>query len=280
MTRRVGIIGYPVGHSISPAFQQAAFDALQIDARYERWETPADALADRVESLRASDVLGANVTVPHKEAVVPLLDELDAGAARMGAVNTIVNVAGRLRGSNTDGQGFVAALRGEVAFDPAGCTVLLIGAGGAARGIAFALADAGVASIDLVNRTPARATRLAADLAAIGATANALSRVGDPSRYDVVVNTTSVGMHGTGTETDLPLPVDGLRADALAVDIVYNPAETAFLRAAHGRGLPTLGGLPMLVYQGALAFELWTGRQPPVEVMMAAAAEALRARGE
>ena len=275
MTRRAGIIGHPVAHSLSPVFQAAAFTECGLDVRYEFWDTEAAALHGRVVSLTDPSVLGANVTIPHKEAVIPYLDELGGQSARVGAVNTIVNRGGRLFGFNTDGPGFVAALRNEAAFEPAGKSILLLGAGGAARGIAFALAEARADNIGIWNRTAERASRLASDVGGAGGNVHT-SRTGDPGGYDCVVNCTSVGMEGTGTETASPCDLSLARPTALAVDIVYNPDETAFLKAAKAQGLRTLGGLPMLIYQGALAFELWTGVRAPVDVMFEAARKKLR----
>lgn len=275
MTRLTGIIGHPVAHSLSPVFQAAAFAHCGLDVRYEAWDTPPSALAERVHSLRAQEVLGANVTIPHKEAVIPLLDELGGLSARVGAVNTVVNREGRLFGFNTDGPGFVAALKNEAAFDPAGKNILLLGAGGAARGIAFALGEAKAQGIAIWNRSPDRAYRLLAELSAAGVRADWQSAP-DPRGYDGIVNCTSVGMEGTGTEMSSPCDFRRARAGSLAVDIVYRPEETAFLASAKEGGLRTLGGLPMLIYQGALAFELWTGVPAPVDVMFEAARQRLR----
>ena len=275
MTRLAGIIGHPVAHSLSPVFQAAAFAHCGLDARYEAWDTPAENLPGRVQSLRHPDVLGANVTIPHKEAVISLLDELGGQSARVGAVNTIVNRDGRLFGFNTDGPGFVAALKNESGFDPAGKTILLLGAGGAARGIAFALGEALAGSLAIWNRSADRAYRLLAELSGAGIRADWQSAP-DPWGYDCIVNCTSVGMEGTGTEAASPCDFARAKADGLAVDIVYKPEETAFLAAAKGRGLRTLGGLPMLIYQGALAFELWTGVPAPVDVMFEAARRKLK----
>lgn len=277
MTRLAGIIGNPVAHSLSPVFQGAAFRASGLDVRYELWNTLPDALPGRLVSLRDPKYLGANVTIPHKEAVIPLLDELGGQSARVGAVNTIVNRAGRLFGFNTDGPGFVAALRNEVAWDPEGKSILLLGAGGAARGIAFALAEARPGVIGIWNRTPDRAARLAGAVAETGARA-IVALAADPAGYDAIVNCTSVGMHGGGAEAASPCDLGRAQAGALAVDIVYAPERTPFLLEAEAHGLKTLGGLPMLIYQGALAFELWTGVNAPVEVMFEAARAELRAR--
>lgn len=275
MTGRVGIIGHPVAHSLSPVFQGAAFAICGLDVHYEAWDTPPGRLPERIASLRSPGCLGANVTIPHKEAVIPLLDELGGLSARVGAVNTIVNREGRLFGFNTDGPGFVAALKNEAAFDPAGKDILLLGAGGAARGISFALGEALCRSITLWNRSPDRAYRLLAELTAAGVHAEWQGSP-DPWGFDCIVNCTSVGMEGTGTETASACDFGRARPEALAVDIVYKPEATAFLNAARNAGLRTLGGLPMLIYQGALAFELWTGVRAPVDVMFEAARQRLR----
>ncbi len=273
MSARLGIIGSPVAHSLSPAIQGAALRAAGLDATYERWETPLGALPARVAALRERDCLGANVTIPHKQAVLPLLDEAAPLAAAIGAVNTIVNDGGRLTGHNTDGGGFTAALE-ETGFAPAGKRFLLAGAGGAARGIAFALRDAGAASIAIGNRTPERAEALAA-----AAGAEAVPFDAPPAGYDCAVNCTSAGMHGSGAEDALPFDPAAADAGTLVVDIVYAPEETPLLRAAREAGLPALGGLPMLIHQGALAFALWTGRPAPLGAMREAARAALADAG-
>ena len=275
MTRKAGIIGHPVAHSLSPVFQAAAFAHCGLDVSYERWDTPSAELAGRVASLRETAVLGANVTVPHKEAVIPLLDELGGQSARMGAVNTIVNRDGRLFGFNTDGPGFVAALRNEASFEPLGKKVLLVGAGGAARGIAFALAEARAGEVAVSNRTGGRAEAVARE---IGRPVSSVPWDSPVGGYDCVVNCTSVGMHGGPDPDGVPFEVDGAKPACLVVDIVYAPEETPLLRSAHAAGLATLGGLPMLIYQGALAFEHWTGIPAPVDVMFQAARSELARR--
>jgi len=275
MTRKAGIIGHPVAHSLSPVFQAAAFAHCGLDVTYERWDTPAAQLAGRVSSLRETAVLGANVTVPHKEAVIPLLDELGGQSARMGAVNTIVNRDGRLFGFNTDGPGFVAALRNEASFEPAGKKVLLVGAGGAARGIAFALSEARAAEVAISNRTAGRAEAVAGE---IGRPVSAVPWDSPVGGYDCVVNCTSVGMHGGPDPDGVPFEVASARPGCLVVDIVYAPEDTPLLRSAKAAGLVTLGGLPMLIYQGALAFEHWTGIPAPVDVMFQAARTELARR--
>jgi shikimate dehydrogenase len=269
-----------VGHSISPRFQQAAFDALSLHVRYELWDTPADRLADTVRQLRSAEFLGANVTVPHKEAVARLVDEISSDADLAGAVNTIVNGQGRLLGHNTDVGGFRCALRealGAVVEDRA---VVVLGAGGGARAVVVAVAQERASRVLILNRTAERANRLAAELgpklgvplAAAALDARAASLLAD---YAVLVNCTSVGLAGGGMEQDLPLAIDALPEHAAVVDIIANPLRTRLLKAAAARGHPVLGGLAMLVHQGALAFELWTGLEAPVPTMMAAADAAM-----
>jgi len=278
VTKQLGIIGYPLGHSLSPVFQQAALDYCRVDARYLVWATPPDQVAQRIRSLRAPDVLGANVTVPHKETVIPYLDSLSPLAQRIGAVNTIVNRDGVLEGHNTDVAGFMRALREDAGFDPMGRRALLLGAGGAAKAAAFGLADAGVASLTIANRTVDRAEELAKS-AGDGAVVKALPLAADALRHDgpwdIVVNTTTLGMAHSAGEHDSPLPAALIPRDALVYDIVYNPAVTPLLHAAQQAGARTLGGLPMLIYQGAEAFRLWTGLEAPVQVMLEAARKAL-----
>ena len=277
MTSLAGIIGYPLAHSVSPALQQAALDHHGIDARYEAWETPPEELEGRLNSLRGSDMLGASVTVPHKEAVIPYLDRLTPEAQRTGAVNTIVHRHGVLEGHNTDVPGFLRALREDGRFEPLGRRVLVLGAGGAARAVAFALVGQGVGELSIANRTLDRARSLVSDLNTTVAVALALdaSSLSNPDGWELVVNCTTLGMrHGAG-EGETPIPASLIPADALVCDLVYNPQETPLLRAAAQAGARTLGGLPMLVYQGAEAFRLWTDREPPIEVMFDAARRAL-----
>jgi shikimate dehydrogenase len=274
--RTAGLIGHPVAHSLSPVFQNAAFQHCGLDVAYAAWDTPVSGLRNRMQRLRSADMLGANVTIPHKQAVIPHIDDLGDFSRRVGAVNTIVNRNGRLFGFNTDGPGFVQSLKDERNLDPHGANVLLFGAGGAARGIVLALADGG-AQVSIVNRTFERAEELAL---AGGTGVRALREPGDLGAYDVLVNTTSIGMHGTGTEAESPTDFAGAKAGALAVDIVYAPEKTAFLRQAEERGLRTLGGLAMLIYQGALAFTHWTGIAAPVDVMFEAAHNELARRAQ
>jgi shikimate dehydrogenase len=316
-----GLIGQPLGHSRSPAMQQAAFDALGIPARYVLWETAPGALAARVATLRTPAMLGANVTIPYKTAVLPLLDDLDATARRAGAVNTIVRSEDesggvRLIGHNSDVAGLRRALAEADAWR-AGRDMLLLGAGGAARaalavarleGAAVTLAarrvDAGWAAIAAAGgssfSSPSSAGRgvargsgesgLAAtdtgrrgDEAIVGAADGcsalpwAVIAVDDTRRLAaalehtaLLINATPVGMSDPQATPIPPALLARMPADAFVFDLVYAPPETALVRAARARGLRASGGLPMLLYQGAEAFTLWTGQPAPVEVMRAA----------
>lgn len=277
MTSTVGIIGYPLGHSASPAFQQAAFDHLGIDASYLAWETPPDAISEQMESLRGPGLLGANVTVPHKQAVVPFLDEVSQAAQDTGAVNTIVNREGRLTGHNTDVTGFLRALQEDAGFQAQGKRALVLGAGGSARAVVYGLLKEGAGQVTIANRTVERAYRL---IDALGSPRNASVVLLDPAAlsngWDLIVNCTTLGMRHAPGENETPLPDDAIPANSLVYDLVYNPEETPLLQAAARAGARTLGGLPMLIYQGAEAFRLWTGQDAPVEVMFQAARQVLR----
>ena len=280
MARLAGIFGYPLEHSISPRFQQAAFDHCSLDVSYKAWPVAPDSLESEVRKLRDDGYLGANVTVPHKERIRSYLDDLDPLAKALGAVNTIVKEDGRLVGYNTDAHGLMKALRKDGACDPKGLSVLVLGAGGAARAAVFALVDAGVASLTIANRTLARAESLASEFEAASAGVEAVpleesALAGVCRKADLIVNTTSMGMRHGIAERETPLKASTIRAQTMVYDLVYNPAETPLLVEAKAAGAKTLGGLPMLVYQGAASFELWTGRPAPIDVMFEAALGAL-----
>lgn len=254
--------------------QQPALDALSVGAIYERWETPLATLPDRIASLRAENVLGANVTVPHKQAVMPLLDEISPLAVKVGAVNTIVNRDGRLYGDNTDVYGFVTSLS-EACADLQGAEAIILGAGGASRAVVLGLHELGFTRISLVNRNLERAAQLRDDLAVPGVEIAGAADDLLPS-CRVLINATSLGWHAGELPIDAAL-LERLPAQALVMDLTYR--ETDLLIAAEARGLQTLDGLGMLVYQGVLAFERFTGQKPPVDVMWAAALQARAPRG-
>ena len=254
----------------------AAYEAVGLNWSYLAFDVePADVPA-ALGGMRVYGVLaGLSVTIPHKEAVARGVDRLSSLAKALGAVNTVVREPdGRLRGENTDGPGFLRALRDDEGFDPSGRRCLVLGAGGAARAVVKALSDAGAAEIVVVNRTPSRAE-------AVAALATGCARVGvaaEAGEADLIVNATPAGMAGSGLEADLPLDPADLGSGQLVVDLVPNPAITPLIEAARGRGAVAVNGLGMLVHQAALAFRMWTGVDPPVSVMSAAALHELSHR--
>lgn len=255
-TRLFGVIGHPVAHSLGPVMHNAAFRALGINAVYLAFDTqdPAGCLA----GMRATGISGLSVTLPHKSSVIPFLDHLDETAERIGAVNTVVNVEGRLIGLNTDAQGVLEALRTRV--DPKGRNVLVAGAGGAARAAAFALKTAR-ARVAVTNRTASRGRALARDLELPFVLHSELSG----HKADMLVQATSAGMQGAPTGT--PLPLEVLRPGMVVMETVYRPSRTPFLEEAQKRGCLVIEGTEMFVRQGAAQFQLWTGIEAPVEVM-------------
>ncbi|HEX7040806.1 MAG TPA: shikimate dehydrogenase [Trueperaceae bacterium] len=274
MTRRAYLLAHPAGHSLSPLMHAAAFRTLGLDATYEALDVPPERLADVVAGLRGDpSFLGANVTTPHKVAAATLVDELTGAASAAGAVNTLVPRGGRLVGDNTDVAGFTAALAGA-GFRPGAGHAVLLGAGGAANAVAYALGRLGVPTV-VVGR---RAAAAAALVGALGSVVRGLEAVapGDLPRAlpgaSLLVNATTVGMVGGPAEGALPLGVDVglLPPHALVNDLVYNPRVTPLLASAAARGLRTLDGLAMLVEQGAASLRLWTGLEPPLAEMRAA----------
>jgi shikimate dehydrogenase len=268
------LLGHPVAHSLSPALHNAAFVALGIDAHYEaRDVAPAD-VGFAVAQLRHPDCLGANVTAPHKQAVRTFVDEVSDEVVALGAINTIVNQAGRLVAANTDAGGLERWMR-ESAIDPSGGTgsALVIGAGGAARATVWALAELGARSILVVNRTLDRAEQLVVSLRphlrrpvelTCGPLDQVASSAATPTR--VIVNATSLGHHGSA-------PVvhpSWYSPDSAAIELAYNPPQTGFMLAAQVAGARAENGLGMLLHQAALAFERWTGQAPPIDVLAAA----------
>ncbi|MXW34830.1 MAG: shikimate dehydrogenase [Chloroflexi bacterium] len=283
MTSTIALLGHPVAHSISPPMQQAALDALGVDARYEAWDVAPGEVAAAVERLRGEGVLGANVTVPHKVELLRRADEVDALARQVGAVNTIVPRDGRLHGANTDVAGVLRTLA-DAGVDVAGAEVVLIGAGGAARAVVVAMRAEGAARLTIANRTPANAealTGLGGDSMAVRITpldAAAPLLRGAMERARLVIHSTTLGMRHGPDESATPVPAELFAAGQAALDLVYIPERTPFLRAAEAAGAQPIGGLGMLVYQGAESFRMWTSLEPPTEVMFAAARAALAGR--
>lgn len=259
-TKITGIFGYPVEHTLSPAMHNAAFEALGLNYCYIPFSVCPDLLSAAVEAVRALNLLGVNITVPHKEKVVPMLDTIDDEASFIGAVNTIVSLNGQLKGYNTDGRGFMQSLS-ESGVDVKDRNVLIAGAGGAARAIGYYLVQKAKA-LYIYGRTPERAERLALDLKKVAENVSTLPDISSVDRFHVIINATPLGLRD-----DDPLPLDTglLHREQIVCDLIYR--DTPFLKEASKSGCTTLNGLGMLLWQGVFAFELWTGSKPDVEVM-------------
>jgi len=270
-TRLCGVIGDPIEHTMSPAMHKAAFREAGLDYVYLPFRVRIEELGKAIDGMRALSIRGLNVTIPHKVAVIPFLDSLDVLAEKIGAVNTIVNDGGVLTGYNTDATGFLQALL-DKGIEPQKKNVLILGAGGASRAISLILADRG-ADLVILNRREELgwAVELAAKISGlfkIEAKAGELTRANlteDLEKSDILVNATSVGMVPDVDRT--PVDADLLRAGLVVFDIVYNPVRTRLLREAEAAGAETIPGIEMLLWQGALAFEKWTGQKAPVELM-------------
>lgn len=277
-TTVMAVIGDPIRHSKSPLMHNAALAASEYDGVYTAFHVLPQQLGEAIAGMRALGIRGMNVTIPHKEHVIAYLDQIDDHARMIGAVNTIVNDNGTLIGYNTDGPGYVRSLIEETGIDLTEARVLLIGAGGAARGLAYALLHGGAKQLIIANRTKERAERIAEELRSIGkieATTliEGLPQV-MPDQVDVIINTTSLGMHPKVEE--MPVQASYLKPHMIVSDIIYNPLETQLLAAARAIGARTHSGLGMFVYQGAIAFELWTGKKAPIEVMREAVLRAMQ----
>lgn len=278
---RAALFGFPLSHSVSPAMHHAAAAALNVPLTYELWPLPADQLDEAILIIRGDAWVGANVTLPHKPAVARLVDRVTPLARRTGAVNTIFKRDGELWGDNTDAPALIRSLRDLLGCTPMDERVLVLGAGGAARAVLIALEDLGITDVSLANRTDQRAETLLREMRShdpnrtIGPHQVTWSRVPDLlGDVTLLVNATSVGLDGFS----LPLANLSLRSGARVYDLVYGKDETPLVRHARSLGFVAADGLWMLVYQAALAFALWTGRQPPEAHMHAAALAALRAR--
>ena len=272
----VGVLGYPVAENPTCFMQEAGFAALGLQWRYLTMEVKPDALPDAMRGLRALGMRGINLTIPHKVAVMALLDDIAPDAKLIGAVNTVRREGDRLIGENTDGKGFLRGLR-ESGIEPRGKRVVVLGAGGAARAITVELALAGAAELIVINRSVERGQALVVDLKArTGANAQfkpwSTTVVIGPET-DVLVNATSIGLY---PDIDATPDVDlaSARSELLVCDVIPNPPETRLIQAARALGLKTLTGLPMLVYQGTIGFEMWTGQPAPEAAMKRALEQA------
>jgi shikimate dehydrogenase len=266
-----GVLGWPLTYTLSPVIHNAAFRKVGLDWVYLQWPVPPEELGDAVAGLRALGAMGASVTMPHKEEIVKLLDGLSGDARALGAVNTIHRLGHRLIGHNTDVDGFRAFLEEDAGVDLEGKSCLVLGAGGAARAVVKALSDLGAARIAVAARTPERGEEVTAQVG------HGESRVCDwneasaeAEAADVIVNATPVGMR----EGD-PLPGTSFNSGQVVVDLVYDPPSTEMVERARSAGADAWGGLGMLVHQAAAAFRIWTGQDPPLETMSAAALRAI-----
>ena len=267
----VGVIGNPVKHSLSPAILNAAFREAEMNWVYTAFETREEKLVDAIEGIRALGIAGLSVTMPHKAKVFPLMDEISDSAQMLGVVNCIVNDGKKLKGYNTDGDGFLDAVAHDSGLNMVGKKVLIIGSGGSARSIIYSLSKAGVGEIAVINRTKKKAL-------------DAIELAGPVARYieedkisevaaeaDLVVNATPIGMSDAGTTTKFPIEPNLFSEGQLAVDLIYHPLSTPWMEALKNRKVEVYGGLSMLIFQAAKAFKLWTGQEAPVDAMRKAA---------
>lgn len=277
--RIYGLIGYPIAKSLSPAMHNAAFRKLKLNAVYVLFETQKNDFPRAVKKMKLMNIRGFNVTVPYKEEIIPLLDKLDEQARAIGAVNTVLNNKGSLIGYNTDASGFIASLKKEIGLEPENKNIFVIGAGGAARAIGFALAKGKARSITFYDSICSRAEKLAGDIGKIfkvcrvGAIDSIKSAEQMFKESSLLVNASTCGMKASDP---LPIDVRCLPKGIAVYDIIYNPTPTKLVKAAKAKGLRATNGLGMLLYQGALAFEIWTGRRAPIEVMLGALKRATR----
>lgn len=273
----VVVLGQPIAENPTVVMQEAAFDELDLNWRYLNIEVSPEQLADAMTGVRAFGIRGMNLTIPHKIAVMQYLDEISQDAQVIGAVNTVKREGDKLIGENTDGKGFLHGIRTDASIDPKGKRVVMLGAGGAARAIGTELVFAGIEELIVLNRTIERGAAMTDHLREqTGANVTFLPWEGTysvPPDMDILVNATSIGLY---PDVDAMPDVDISQAaeNTLVCDVIPNPPVTPFIRAAQARGMPTLDGLSMLVYQGTIGFKFWTGVDAPVDVMKRALQEA------
>lgn len=267
MKHLYGLIGNPVSHSMSPDIHNLAFQDLNLNYHYHAFHVENSDLADAMKGIKPLGIKGFNVTVPHKVAVMEHLDHIDESAKQLGAVNTVLNESGKLIGYNTDGNGFFISLRPSLFKPLEKNSILIIGAGGAARAIYYTLSKYAPVKVDICNRTLKKAVYLIEHFGA-GQRGEALTiqeAESNLSEYDIIIQTTSIGMHPDTDET--PISLANAKENSLVCDIIYNPLKTALLKEAETKGLRTLNGVGMLVEQAALSFQIWTGIKPNTEKM-------------
>ena len=264
-TEIYGLTGDPVEHSFSPIMMNAAFSSMNLDARYLAFQVKAEDVSEAIAGIRALNFAGVNVTVPHKSTVIPYLDEVTPLAKKIGAVNTISNVRGHLKGTNTDFSGFIRSLK-TLNFSPKNKVIALLGAGGSARALLVGLADAGAFRVIVYNRTSERSKKLVAEFSQYFPQTKLESvslQTIHETPLDLLVNTTTVGMFSS----EVPVDLKQCKKISLLADIIYNPIQTTLLKQAEEMGIAAVNGIGMLLYQGCEAFTFWTGKQAPEEVM-------------
>ena len=276
-----GIFGHPVEHTFSPGMHNAAFAKINLDACYVPFAVSPSDLERAARAIVPLGICGLNITIPHKETIIPFLDDLTDDARMIGAVNTIEVARGKLIGHNTDGRGFLRSLREETGFRPKGKTILMVGSGGAARAVGFNLALSGAQMIVLCDLDTVKAAKLGRDIQKKTETrVNVVNPKGLAKNAQIaecIINATPLGLK---SGDPLPIPRKLIRKDQLICDLVYNPLRTPLLKAARQAGADTLSGIGMLLYQGVIAFEIWTGRKAPVTVMKTALTGQIERRGK
>ena len=267
----VGVIGNPVKHSLSPVILNAAFREAKINWVYTAFETPEEKLADAIDGIRALGIAGLSVTMPHKAKVCSLLDEISDSAQTLNAVNCIVNDAGKLEGHNTDGDGFLDAVKHDAGLDVAGKKVLVVGSGGSARSIIHSLGKAGAAEIAVINRTKKKALDALELAGPVGRYVEETEIPEVVSEANLVINATPIGMLDTDDTANFPIEPNLFSKGQLAIDLIYHPISTPWMEALRDLEVEAHGGLSMLIFQAARAFKLWTGKEAPVDAMRKAA---------
>lgn len=269
MSKLYGLLGHPVGHSMSPLMHNDALQHLGINGFYQAFDVTENKLKEAVEAFRLLNISGFNVTIPHKVAIMEYLDEIDEEAMMIGAVNTVVNMEGRLIGYNTDGRGYLTSLLKVLTMPLQACHVLVIGAGGASRAVVTAIVNEGVERLTITNRTVEKAVEIKDNYLKfkqgninVISLKDAEKTLGD---YDIIINTTSIGM--SPRVEDVPINIGLVKKTAVVSDLIYNPLQTRFLKVAEEKNVITHNGLGMFVEQGALSFQKWTGLNPDTSRM-------------
>ena len=274
-TRLAAVIGDPVRHSLSPVLMNTAFAATGLDWSYHAFEVAEGNALGALNAVRALGLEGLSVTMPHKAAVAGAVDRCTPEAEVLESVNCVTVEAGLLIGHNTDGDGFLGGLAHDAGTEVAGRNAVVMGAGGAARAVVRALASSGASDVAVVNRTQEQAEKAAALAGSVGRVVSKDGLAAVLANADLVINATPLGMADAGSIADFPVDPELVPVDAVAVDLIYHPAETAWMSALRRQGVEVYGGLSMLVFQAACAFELWTGKAAPLSAMEAAARAAL-----